>query len=577
MACPRCGAVLPHNATRCTQCGAAVAAAEAPTPVASGGGAPPGAPPTARPTVFAPAASPSAATMVVDGPAGDPAARPSSAGTELIEVVQRELGADYVVEREIGRGGMAVVFQATERELRRPVALKVLPPELAFGASMADRFKREARMAASLDHPNIIPVYRVGQAESTLFIAMKYIEGRALDEVIAAQGALPVPVALLVLRGAADALAYAHDHGIVHRDVKCANILVDREGRPIVSDFGVARAIEDASMTVPGSVIGTPWFMSPEQCGGRGRVGPQSDQYSLGVVAFQMLAGRVPFDAETLAGIMQHHFFTPVPDLRLVRGDVPAALIDVVTRALSKDPKQRYGTTAEMVRAIDAVPFSDADRRWGEAMLRQLALGVSIPAVAAATLPPLQELTRPPAGLALGRSVVPAGMIVAAALAVGVLAWSARADRAAGASAARAATAPAVTPPPAAPTVAPAARVSGGAAAPTVPARLRATGSASPPSDRPRVPPAPADPPPAAPTHALGKLRVRAFPADAEIFIDGQPAGRGLVIDADVRAGVRRLKVTAPGYVTVDTTFTVRAGETAQLGRLTLRTLDASP
>jgi serine/threonine protein kinase len=238
----------------------------------------------------------------------------------------------------------------------------VLPPGLALGASVVERFKREAQMAASLDHPNIIPIYRVGQTSSMLYLAMRYVEGRPLDSVIAQQGALAIPAVVAVLRSAVAALAYAHEHGIIHRDIKGANILIDTSGRVIVTDFGVARAIENASMTTTGSVIGTPYFMSPEACAGK-VAGPQSDQYSLGVVVFQMLTGAVPFHADTLAAIMNHHLITPVPDITGVRKDVPAPLVAVLKRMLMKDPAQRYGTTRELLVAVDAARSTRSRRK----------------------------------------------------------------------------------------------------------------------------------------------------------------------------------------------------------------------
>ncbi len=211
---------------------------------------------------------------------------------------------------------MAIVYKAREIELDRPVALKVLPPELGPVGSVADRFKREARLAASLDHPNVIPVYRVGQAGGIMYMAMKFIDGKPLDAVLDAYGALPLPVILIVLRSAAAALAFAHEHGIIHRDIKGANILVDRDAKVVVSDFGIARAVESGTLTATGAMIGTPHFMSPEQCAGK-PVGPQSDQYSLGIVAYQMITGSVPFDGDSLPEIIQHHWFTPVADYSL--------------------------------------------------------------------------------------------------------------------------------------------------------------------------------------------------------------------------------------------------------------------
>ncbi len=242
---------------------------------------------------------------------------PPEPGEALLASVRRALAADYDVEREVGRGGMAVVFKGREKELERTVALKVLPPDLAPVSSIADRFKREARLAASLDHPNIIPVYRVGYTGGVLYMAMKYIDGRALDGLVASQGPLPLPVVLTVLRATARAMAYAHEHGIVHRDIKGANILIDRNGRVIVSDFGIARAMESAALTATGLMIGTPHYMSPEQCAGR-PAGAQADQYSLGIVAYQLLTGAVPFDGESVPEILQQHCFTPAPDPSIV-------------------------------------------------------------------------------------------------------------------------------------------------------------------------------------------------------------------------------------------------------------------
>lgn len=313
------------------------------------------------------------------------------AAAAQLETLRRALAGEYAVERELGRGGMAVVYKAEELELGRTVALKVLPAALAHDERIAERFKREARMTAALEHPNVMPVYRVGQADGVPFIAMRYVEGRALDEIIEAHGALPLPVIQLVLRGAAAALAAAHEHGIIHRDVKGGNIMIDVDGRVLVTDFGIARAVEDASITQTGVVVGTPHFMSPEQCAGKA-LGPQTDQYALGVVAYQMLTGAVPFDADSLAGIMQHHFFTPVPDVTRVRAGVPRALGAVVERALEKRPERRYATTRDMVAALEAVPLSEAERREGERLLRELARGGAPgggvrPSVAAASAP----------------------------------------------------------------------------------------------------------------------------------------------------------------------------------------------
>ena len=295
----------------------------------------------------------------------------------LLELLRTELAPEYAVEREIGRGGMAVVFLATEVQLDRAVAFKVLPPEMALAPNVAERFKREARMAASLDHPNIIPIYRVGQVGGVHYMVQKDIEGRSLEAILGLQGALPISVTLHVLRCVTSALAFAHGRGIIHRDIKGANILIDTDGRILVSDFGIARAVEDVALTASGAVVGTPAFMSPEQCSGQ-PLGPQCDQYSLGVVAFQMVTGSVPFTAPTLPAIMQHHFFTPVPDITQLRDGVPDELRELIVRALAKKPENRYASTDDMLAAVEAIPFSDSTRKRAEAALRELARGVGI-------------------------------------------------------------------------------------------------------------------------------------------------------------------------------------------------------
>ena len=334
----------------------------------------------------------------------------------LLATLRGALSDEYEIARELGRGGMAIVFAATERALERPVALKVLPPEMAAMPSIAERFKREARMAAAMSHPNIIDVYRVGQAKGVSYIAMRYIEGRPLDSILESQGALPIPALLVVLRAAVSALAYAHDHGVIHRDIKGGNILVDRDGRVTVSDFGIARAVEEAGLTQSGAIIGTPYFMAPEQCAGL-PLGPQCDQYAMGVVAFQMLTGAVPFTADSVIGIMHHHFSTPVPDVNTIRAGVPAQLIDVVGRALAKRAEDRFPTTHDMLHAVEAVPFSDADRREGEALLRELARGAAVSKVPTGqvTTPPPSIPSMAPAAQSGGASVLFGGGAVGVA------------------------------------------------------------------------------------------------------------------------------------------------------------------
>ena len=521
---------------------------------------------------------------------------------QLLVQLRRDLAKDYEVERELGRGGMAVVYRAQEIELRRLVALKVLPPGTGSG-EMAERFRREARMAAALDHPNIIPIYRVGQAAGTYYFAMKFVEGRAVDAIIEQQGALPVPAVLQVLRATASALAFAHERQIIHRDIKGANILVDRDGRVLVSDFGIARAAEEKTLTASGSVIGTPHFMSPEQCAGQ-KVGPQSDQYSLAILAFQMLTGQVPFDADSVITIIQHHYFTPVPDIRAVREAVPEELLEVVYRALAKDAAQRYATTREMVKALEAVPFSADEKAQSEELLRELARGEAIPKVRTGSLPPLADTrTIGAAALAAGAPTISAAatgaaprrrnrapLIAAAVLAViaigGGVTWVALrgggstspADSELGPpSGTQLAVGPTATQPgpatPASPAVPrdslPAAQPHPTAATPSPSAPRRTEERAQPPATQPPAPVA--QPAPSGPV-GTGLLRVRTVPPSAQILVDGRRIGEpGSAFDVEIPAGVRRLRIAAPGYVTFDTTITVEAGGTVRLGTKTLR------
>ena len=550
----------------------------------------------------------------------------------VLAQLRKELAGDYEVEKELGRGGMAVVYKAVEVQLQRTVALKVVPPENSGGTTTAERFKREARMAASLDHANIIPVYRVAQAGNLLYMSMKFVEGRALDAIIEQQGPLPIPVVLEVLRCSAHALAYAHEHGIVHRDIKGANILIDKDGRVVVSDFGIARAVEEKSMTASGMIIGTPYFMSPEQCGGL-KVGPQSDQYSLGIMAFQMLTGEVPFDADSVMGIIQHHYMTPVPDISAVRDDVPEELLAVVYRALNKDVADRFETTAMFADAFDAVPDPDGtSRRDAQNMLRALATGAgeSIPKIRTASLPPLAATGVVPRPASLpnipvvrqtkgGTKVVApppksnTGMLVGGGVAVVAVAAGAYVMFAnkSGAFAPPAEPAAVVAesgfvrfanvPEGATITVddQPYTGDSGRFARGDVVYKVRAPGY-KPVSDavrvpagktftvdltmerepvapvvkpnappRPNVAAAPAPVVPAAPV-GEGTLTVAADPVFASISLDGASIGSGRVIGAKVKAGTHTVRIAADGYDPKSISITVQANTPVSLGRVTL-------
>ncbi len=270
----------------------------------------------------------------------------------LIERLRRATIGRYDIYAELGSGGMASVFLALDLALDRKVAIKVLAPNLASAADNVTRFRREAKVAAALDHPNIIGILAVGEDPALAFFVMKYVEGSTLDSVIAAEGAQSVPFARSVLATTARALHYAHQRGVIHRDVKPANLMLDLEGRLIITDFGIAKMEDAQGLTITGSVIGTPYYMSPEQFNGL-PVSGATDQYALGVVAFELLTGLQPYRGRTVGEVMRGHLFDPIPSVRSEQPEVPEALDAVVMRMLAKRAEDRFATLEEAARAIE--------------------------------------------------------------------------------------------------------------------------------------------------------------------------------------------------------------------------------
>jgi eukaryotic-like serine/threonine-protein kinase len=281
----------------------------------------------------------------------------------------------YRIQRKLGAGGMADVYLAEDQELGRRVAIKILNGRHANDDQFIERFRREAKNAAALNHPNIVSIYDRGEAEDTYYIAMEFLDGRTLKELIVSRGAAPINVAIEYARQILSALRFAHRHGIVHRDIKPHNVLVDSEGRVKVTDFGIARA-GTSQMTETGSIVGTAQYLSPEQARG-GEVDPRSDLYSLGVVLYELLTGKTPFDGDTPVEIaMKHLSNAPKPPSKL-RPEVPPELDKVVLRALAKNPDERYQSADEM-----------------EADLERVARGAG---VAAATVDAATQVLRAPA------------------------------------------------------------------------------------------------------------------------------------------------------------------------------------
>ena len=258
---------------------------------------------------------------------------------------------------------MATVFLALDLALDRKVAIKVMSPSLTSTPGAIERFRREARTAAALSHPHIVPIYAIGDDPELAFYVMKYIEGRSLDSVLHEEGAQSPAFVQAILAYVGNALHHAHLNGVVHRDVKPANIMLDRDGWTYVTDFGIAKRDDGHGLTQSGMIIGTPAYMCPEQFNGQPVTGA-ADQYALGIVAYELLAGKTPYDGPSLGEVMRGHLLEPVPPVRAARPDVPEALETCVTRMLAKDAKDRFATLAEAVAAIGAVsPSVESEAR----------------------------------------------------------------------------------------------------------------------------------------------------------------------------------------------------------------------
>lgn len=266
--------------------------------------------------------------------------------------LQEAVAGRYAVERELGRGGMGIVFLARDIALDRLVAIKLLPPALATSTDRRARFLREARTAARLSHPNIVPIHSVEESDGLVFFVMGYIAGETLGGRIRRLGRLPAAEVSAVMREVAWALAYAHRQGVVHRDVKPENILLEREGgRAMVTDFGIAHVAGDAADTPAGQVVGTARAVSPEQAAGE-PVDGRSDLYSLGVTAFLAATGQWPFEGESAAAVLAQHLTQPPPPVLGLRPDLPAPLAHAIERCLAKAPEDRFASGEELAAAL---------------------------------------------------------------------------------------------------------------------------------------------------------------------------------------------------------------------------------
>ena len=275
-----------------------------------------------------------------------------------MDLVREALASEYEIIEELGRGGMAMVYRARDRHLEREVAIKVLPFSLAFDAEFVERFQREARTAAQLEHPNIIPIYRVGRSGRVIYFVMKFLRGGSLSTVMGERRKLAPPEIRRLLVEAGGALGYAAQRGIVHRDIKPDNFMFDEFGQCVLTDFGIAKAASGQRLTGTGMSIGTPHYMSPEQARAQAIDG-RSDIYSLGVVAYQALTGTVPYDGEDSFSIGYKHITEPVPVPQLITAD-ERRIFEVIKRMLMKDPADRFQSCEELVASIQGQPIAAA-------------------------------------------------------------------------------------------------------------------------------------------------------------------------------------------------------------------------
>jgi len=478
----------------------------------------------------------------------------ASTATEGLQArLQRLIEGKYKIERLLGKGGMGAVYLAHDLTLEREVAIKVLPPDISMDEHIVKRFQQEAKMSAKLDHTNIIPIYRVESEGGLNYFVMKYIAGTSLEDVLDQKQPLTIDYIQRVLWEAACALGHAHQRNVVHRDVKPANIMFDHDGRVMLTDFGISKALQAASgFTGTGMIIGTPHYMAPEQAKG-GAVDGRADQYSLGVVAYRMITGELPYTGDSVHTILYKHIFEEVPRMSGKRAGTPEFLSVAIARALSKEPDQRFPTMEEFATAVwpeqpVAVPKKGAtgDRSARRPVPPPVQRTASADAPTEVTTAPTTPIPKtgfkaPPDRKKRSSAGLVVGALVLAVVGVGGYLAFAK----------KSAPPPSVSPPqasqpPAAPVTAPIDTV-------------KLVTQPAPPPPR-RVTPPPAPPPAAA---AQGFISVNSNPP-GNLFIDGRDLGSVPVIEEPVSAGRHTIRVERPGYKTMTAVIDVPANNTVR-------------
>jgi len=467
----------------------------------------------------------------------------TASGTEaLMQRLQRLVEGKYKIERLLGKGGMGAVFLAHDLTLEREVAIKVLPPDISLDEQIVKRFQQEAKTSAKLDHTNIIPIYRVESEGGLNYFVMKYIAGTSLEDVLDQRQPLTIDYVQRVLWEAACALGHAHQRGVVHRDVKPANIMFDHDGRVMLTDFGISKALQAASgFTGTGMIIGTPHYMAPEQAKG-GTVDGRADEYSLAVVGYRMITGELPYTGDSVHTILYKHIFEEVPSAAAKRSDAPPFLTAAISRALSKEADQRFATMEEFATAVwpeqpVAVPKAGSAAKSQRRPPPRQARTATPDAPTEVTSAPTTPIPRGGMKIPAEKMKIPAekkkrssiGMVVGAVVVVaaGVGGYFALGKKQASS-------------PPGAPVAAP----------------VETIRVATPPPASRRATPPPAPPPAAAP--ARGSITINSEPPGT-VFIDGRDVGSVPVIEEPVSVGRHTIRVERPGYKTKTETLDVPA------------------
>jgi predicted Ser/Thr protein kinase len=519
--------------------------------------------------------APTAITGGTSTAAGEPATAPSIPAESFVVTVDLRPGAlfhsRYEILGPLGKGGMGMVFKARDRSLDETVAIKILRPEFAQDAKMTERFRSEIKLARRVRHRNVCTIHDYGEDHGLLYISMEFVEGVDLKQILRSSGALPADTAFDVAVQVAEGLQAVHDAGIVHRDLKTPNIMLDSQGVARLMDFGVAKRLGDLTLTATGHIVGTPEYMSPEQAQGK-RADFRTDLYALGVVTYEIFTGHVPFRGDTPLSTILKHLNEAPPLEGAPAAGLPAALRPVLRRALAKDPERRHASAREMAEALRQV--REPSRR--QAAAAADAPREPAPATPARPRPSRRRSPRITRSLQAWLLVVPLLAVGGGVVLVHTRMWSGAPHP--GASVAvneprPAATAPAsiaapapppptVAAPPPATVLAPPPTVAETRAA-TAPARSHGTPRAAPPPVVHATPtPTLASAPPA--PEAIGYLQVVVKPWGT-VWLDGRAVGETPLGRLDVPAGAHKLRVRNPAYEIWEGSVTIRPGQTERI------------